>query len=314
MALFCRCLRRSQLDTRSARFISVPFSLGGLGGTLMAAIGIGLLGVETDSNIKAIAFALFIYSLGYVSGPQFFGSLGRKTWGQVHLALFSAFVVFATIWVLAKVFDLDQGTAAGLLAGATTESASIGTAGEALQNLGLDQPDVEKLQNNIAVTYAVTYLFGLILVVTFTSKIAPRMMGIGNLKQAAHELEASMGTVSQLADGQFNFQRDIVARVYHVDEGVGDGMTIGDLKAKFGNAVTIQSIDRGDQRLERSKDLSLDPGDRLTLVGIPSAIVAAGKHLGTELTDKRLTEGLIGEIRDVVVTRKDRVGKSVGVL
>ena len=149
------------------------FRLGGLAGTLLAAIGIGIFDVQTDESIKYIAFALFIYSLGYVSGPQFFGSLGRKTLGQVHLSVFSAIVLFVTIWGIAQIFDLDKGTAAGLLAGATTESASIGTASDALRNLNLGEDEVKRLQANIAVTYAVTYLFGMTLVIFLTSKLAP---------------------------------------------------------------------------------------------------------------------------------------------
>ena len=139
------------------------FQLGGLAGTLLAAIFIGLLEVETDDTVKAIAFALFIYTLAFVSGPQFFGSLGRKTLGQVHLAVFSTASIFAIIWLVAKIFDLDPGTAAGLLAGATTESASIGTASDALKNLDIDEETRKQFQANIAVTYAVTYLFGMTL-------------------------------------------------------------------------------------------------------------------------------------------------------
>jgi uncharacterized transporter YbjL len=46
--------------------------LGGIVGTLFAAILVGQIGVPVDAEIKTMAFALFIYSLGYVSGPQFF--------------------------------------------------------------------------------------------------------------------------------------------------------------------------------------------------------------------------------------------------
>jgi putative transport protein len=113
------------------------FQLGRLAGTLFAAILIGQVGIDVDMEVKSIAFALFIYALGYTSGPQFFGSLGRDTLNQIHLGVFSTLIVFVTIWSLAQILDLDQGTAAGLLAGATTESASIGTAGEALRHLGL---------------------------------------------------------------------------------------------------------------------------------------------------------------------------------
>ncbi len=41
------------------------FQVGGIVGTLFAAIVIGQIGVEVDAQIKTMAFALFIYSLGY---------------------------------------------------------------------------------------------------------------------------------------------------------------------------------------------------------------------------------------------------------
>jgi uncharacterized transporter YbjL len=80
--------------------------------------------------------------------------------------------------VLAHIFDLDKGTAAGLLATATSESASVGTASEALKHLGLDQAAVKQLEANIGVTYAVTCLFGFVTFAFYTSTIAPRLMGV----------------------------------------------------------------------------------------------------------------------------------------
>ena len=94
------------------------FTLGGMAGTLLAAIVIGQIGVPVDTVVKEMMFALFIYATGYVSGPQFFGSLSRKTLNQLHLALISAVTVFGFIFVVTKVMGFDKGTAAGLLAGA----------------------------------------------------------------------------------------------------------------------------------------------------------------------------------------------------
>ncbi len=290
------------------------FSIGGLAGTLLAAILTGLYGVETDENIKALAFALFIYSLGYVSGPQFFGSLGRRTLGQVHLAVFSTIMIFLTIWVLARVFDLDKGTAAGLLAGATTESASIGTASDALRHLGLSDEEVSQLQANIAVTYAVTYLFGLTLVVFMCSRIVPRLLGVRDLREAAVKLEQDLGTKRGLETGQFEFLREIVARVFRVEDGKGAGLRIEDLRARFGTSVTVQAVIRDGELVERTPELVLNAGDHLTLVGIPSAIVAAGAMLGSESTDPEPFSGLVGEVRDVVVTARDRVDNTVATL
>jgi len=149
------------------------FSLGGMAGTLLVAVVIGQVGVPVDPVVKDMMFALFIYATGYVSGPQFFTSLNRKTISQLHLALISGIAIFAFIFIAAKVMDLDKGTAAGLLAGAITESACIGTAGEALQRLGLGADKIKELQANIGVTYAITYLFGMLTVIFFASRVAP---------------------------------------------------------------------------------------------------------------------------------------------
>jgi putative transport protein len=48
------------------------FVLGGIAGTLLAGVIIGRLGVNIDSGIKGIFFALFIYAVGYQGGPQLF--------------------------------------------------------------------------------------------------------------------------------------------------------------------------------------------------------------------------------------------------
>src|SRR5210317_2245590 len=152
------------------------FQLGGMAGTLLVAVGIGQIGVPVDPVVKDMMFALFIYATGYVSGPQFFASLNRKTISQLHLALISTIAIFAFIFVTAKIMHLDKGTAAGLLAGAITESACIGTAGEALQRLGLGAEKLKELQANIGVTYAITYLFGMLTVIFFASRVAPRLM------------------------------------------------------------------------------------------------------------------------------------------
>ena len=86
------------------------FQLGGMTGTLLAAVAIGQIGVPVDPVVKQMMFALFIFTTGYVCGPQFFVNLNRKTLDQLHLAVFSGIVVFGTIWGLSYLLDFDKGT------------------------------------------------------------------------------------------------------------------------------------------------------------------------------------------------------------
>lgn len=54
-----------------------PIQLGGVCGTLIAALLIGQLGI-TDASVKNVFFMLFIFALGYAGGPQFFANLNAK--------------------------------------------------------------------------------------------------------------------------------------------------------------------------------------------------------------------------------------------
>ena len=284
------------------------FSLGGMAGTLLVAVIIGQIGVPVDPVVKDMMFALFIYATGYVSGPQFFTSLNRKTFSQLHLALISAITVFVLIFAVAKVMDLDKGTAAGLLAGATTESASIGTAGEALQRLGLGADKIKELQGNIGVTYAITYLFGMLTVIFFASRVAPRLMRT-DLKREARNLENTLGgTATKLAPGQYDAFGALRARVYQVTQNDAVGMTVADLEDRF--SVRVEQAAYQEKRIDVTPDLTLQNGFRLALQGKLDQVGQAGKFVGKE-TANLSALGFINEERDVVVTRKDLIGKTI---
>ena len=69
------------------RFRFGSFQLGGVAGSLLAAVLISQVGVHIDSGIKNVLFALFIYAVGYQSGPQFFRSLGRQSLREILMAV-----------------------------------------------------------------------------------------------------------------------------------------------------------------------------------------------------------------------------------
>jgi len=97
------------------------FQLGGVGGSLLAAVVISQFGVQIDNGVKSVMFAVFIYAVGYDSGPQFFNSLSRKTLREIAMAVFLAVSALVTVLVCAKLFGLNKGIAAGLAGGALTQ-------------------------------------------------------------------------------------------------------------------------------------------------------------------------------------------------
>ena len=158
------------------------FSLGIVVGTLFAGVLIGQLDIKVPAIVKTIFFDLFLFTTGYKVGPQFFRGLKGDALPQMALTVVLCVTCLLTAFGFAKLLGYDVGTAAGLLAGAFSESTVIGTAGEAIHRLAI--PDAEKtaLVNNIPVAYAVTYLIGTASLVWFLPTIGPKLMGI-NLRE-----------------------------------------------------------------------------------------------------------------------------------
>lgn len=66
MALFLALV----IGCRIGQFRFGSFQLGGVAGSLLAAVLIAQVGVHIDSGIKNVLFALFIYAVGFQSGPR----------------------------------------------------------------------------------------------------------------------------------------------------------------------------------------------------------------------------------------------------
>ena len=111
------------------------FVLGGIAGTLLVGVVIGQLGINIDSGIKAIFFTLFIYAFGFQGGPQFFHALNRRSLNQLASSFVMCFMGLLCVLLVAWMFWLDRGMAAGLAAGGLTQSAIFGTAGDAIAKL-----------------------------------------------------------------------------------------------------------------------------------------------------------------------------------
>src|SRR5258708_5524376 len=167
------------LGTFLGRLRIAGFSIGATACTLIVAVMLGQLGNFVIAPLfKSIFFSLFVFTIGYKSGPEFFASLSIRTLSQVGVAMVVAFTGLAIVLAFAFAFHLDSGTAAGLAAGSLTQSSVIGTPSGALAKLDLPDDVVRQQQANIAAGYAVTYILGYILTLMFVPFAAPWLMGI----------------------------------------------------------------------------------------------------------------------------------------
>src|SRR5262245_54402571 len=119
-----------------------------------------------------------MFVVGYRVGPQFFRGLKGEGLRLAGVALMLAVTGLLTAYTAVLLLGYDKGTAAGLLAGSLTQSAILGSAGDAITRLDRE-PDVKRmLSENVSVAYAVTYLFGTAGVAWFLSRVGPRLLGV----------------------------------------------------------------------------------------------------------------------------------------
>jgi len=258
------------------------FQLGGVAGSLLAAVVLSLVGVKVDDGVKSLLFAVFIYAVGFESGPRFFKSLGKESLKEVILSAFLAASGLVTVLVLAKMFHLDKGMAAGLASGGLTQSAIIGTAGDAISRLGLPAAETQMLQANVAIGYAVTYVFGSLGAIIVCANILPSFMH-RDIRDDANKAEAQMlkGAV-EIGPGEELMVREIIGRVLTV--GTGAGKTVSEIELAEGeNTVSIERLKRNGTLMDVTEDTRLEADDIILLVGHRAGVVDATPHIGTEL-------------------------------
>jgi putative transport protein len=286
------------------------FRVGSVLGTLLAGVLIGQLDIKVPSIIKDVFFDLFLFATGYKVGPQFIRGLGKSALPQVALTVVLCVTSLVAAVLATKLLGYDVGTAAGMLAGAFTESTVIGTAGDAIGRLGLAPGETEQLRNNIAVAYAVTYLVGTTAVVWFLSSGAPRLLGL-DLKAESQKLEREFAGGLRDGDGLSSY-REWDVRAYRVSDH-WTGRRVEELEQSFApERVFVERIRRGEQLMDGEPGNELHAGDTVAVTA-RRRVVAGATAIGTEIEDRALLEFPVAAL-DVVVTRKAVVDRSLASL
>ncbi|UPW16714.1 aspartate-alanine antiporter [Agarivorans sp. TSD2052] len=288
------------------------FVLGGVAGTLLMGVLVGQLGVSIDPGVKSIFFALFIYAVGFQGGPQFFGALNRKTVNVLLSAVVMTTVGLLVVLGAAWMFDLDRGTAAGLAAGGLTQSAIIGTAGDAIGKLGgITEQAKNIMQTNVAVGYAVTYIFGSLGPILMVTWIIPTLMKWDIRKEALELAEKNNAGKAELAAGEFNAITALDSRAFSINE---SSTLLNQTIAQANDSLidtAIELVQRDGQQLDADETLRVQQGDVVVVTGRRTAVKQQASQLGDEIEIPPSVE-LVEENRQLIATNSTLIGKTLG--
>lgn len=278
------------------------FKLGAVTGTLLAGVLVGQFNVTVSDEVKQCFFLLFLFSIGFRTGPQFFRGLRSDGLAQAGLAALVAAAGLAVAYVVALMFNYDAGTAAGLIAGALTESATIGTALDAIKALDLSPAAKADLGNAIPVAFAVTYLIGVMMAAWFLSQVAPKLLRVDLAEECRKLDEAMSGSSNDAVTARHEF----VMRAYAVDPGSRWIKTdIREIEKMVpGARIFVERMRRGGQIIDVSGPMKIRVGDILAISARRSVLVGVldEAESGLRETDDVDLLAVPGEMVDVVVT------------
>ena len=272
------------------RFRVGSFRPGNVVGTLLAGVLVGQLDIQVAPVVKVVFFDLFLFATGYKVGPQFFRGLKKNALSQVLLTIVLCVTSLVVTVAAAKVMGYDCGTAAGLMAGAFTESTVIGTAGDTISRLPVSEAETTRLLDHIPVAYAVSYLVGTGFVVWFLSSLAPRLLKV-DLKEESEEARGDAlrrrGARGGRPVGLPRVGRPgLRARRRLADRTVADLETI--LRARPG--LRPAGAPRRDGSSTPSPRRPSQPGDVVVVAARRHVLLAEAPSFGVEVEDRELLD------------------------
>ena len=298
------------------RFTVMGYGLGMVASAIIVGAGVSALAstygikMQLDNFTKSLFYYLFMYGVGLRVGPSFINSLKGEGLKFTILAVFCSVLGLLGAVGLAKVWDLPAGAAGGILAGAMTMSAAIGSAEEAVRQGAFKLAEgqtFEQVSGMIALSYGLTYIWGTVGIILIC-KYLPRWWGV-DAKAAAKQYEQEKG-VPNVDDAGLTGFRPLSLRAYRLTNNEVAGKTVHQFLQKYPQ-YKIANIRRGDENIAAIDDLVLQKDDLIALGGRLEAMTENMGLIGPEVPDSKVLNIPL-DSAEILVTNKDMVGKELG--
>ena len=264
------------------------FSLGS-SAILFVAFAFGHFGFSAPEVFQPLGLTLFIYSVGLQAGPGFVASFQRNGLQHTLCAIIIVLTGFISTIIVSKLLHYNTDMAAGIFAGAMTNTPSLAVAAGTGKNILATS------------AYGVTYCFGLLGVIFFV-KLIPSLVRVSIPEEEKKLSDAIAATMPKVTHYHIRITNPNVF-----------GKSLRDIKLSSIAPVAItRYLQRdSDKALQVTGSTVFASGDLIRLVGTEEDVSKVAIFFGEVVKDEiKFDDELVNQ--KIVVSRKEAVGRSVG--
>lgn len=280
----------------------------GVAAILFAGLGVGALDprLKLPEFVAIFGLVMFVYSVGLTSGPGFFASLRRDGVRNALLVLGALLAAAVVVVAGGRLFGFGHEPAAGLFAGAVTNTPSLAAVLELLRGdaraagaAGAAVVDATRLAAPV-VAHSVAYPFGVIgpviavLLVPFVWRAAS-----ASDVQASQEWPVQAPATARQPAGSGGLVVETI-RVLRADAA---GVSLRELRRALGVQVAPARVRHRDGTESlATRDVTLAPGDLISVVGTADDVERLAAHLGERAPDPINTDRRRFDARRIFVS------------
>lgn len=273
----------------------------GVAAVLFVGLAFGAIdpALSMPDIVIVLGLSMFVYTIGLSSGPSFFATFRAQ--GLRNFSFILAMLVFSTLLTLGLSygFGLDPATAAGLLAGSSTNTASLAGLLDLIQ---LSQaPELQEAMSNAAVVgYSLSYPMG-VLGVMLAISLMQRWFRIDYRKELQEQNLILAGD-------------NIKRRTVRITRAEIAGQRVREVFQRFQKRLVFGRMQREGVDQLPNMDTELQLNDQLVIIGNAEVVEEATSLLG-EAHEKELSyDRTAFDVRRLFVSNPKIAGEKIASL